>query len=75
MKGESRASNPAPASDFNRPPILPRDALVVLLTEYGDWGNACMAAYGTPLWPLHLARCAECRAVQARWDAEQDGAA
>ncbi|MFD0806152.1 hypothetical protein ACFQ0K_08655 [Nocardioides caeni] len=39
---------------------------------FGDWGNACMTALGTPLWPLHIQRCAECRAVQARWDRETE---
>jgi hypothetical protein len=41
------------------------------LTEYGDWGNPCMTAHGTQLWPHHLVVCARYRAVQARMDAER----
>lgn len=38
---------------------------------FGDYGNRCMTAFGTYLWPLHLEHCEKCRAVQAAWDAEK----
>jgi hypothetical protein len=43
------------------------------LTEYGDWGNEHMRAYGVPeLWALHIQHCDRCRDVQARWDREAE---
>lgn len=71
MKRESRAQNPAPAADFTDSQPLTTRALVVYLTEYGDWGNRCMTALGTYLWPLHIEHCEECRKVQEQWDAEK----
>jgi hypothetical protein len=76
VKRESRAQHPAPAMTSPLAKPATSDALVLYLTKYGDWGNRCMTAFGTYLWPLHIEHCAECRAVQEAWDAEkQRGAA
>ena len=37
------------------------------LTQYGDWGNVHMTAYGTHLWWSHIEFCAHCREVEAQW--------
>lgn len=48
------------------------DNLARFVSEYGDWGNPCMRAYGVPgLWEMHLEHCARCRAVQDNWDREK----
>lgn len=45
------------------------DPLSRYVTEYGDWGNEHMRAYGVPeLWKLHIQHCARCRKVQDTWD-------
>ena len=41
--------------------------------RFGDYGNACMTAYGTSRWAAHIESCAHCAAVQRRWDAERAG--
>jgi hypothetical protein len=45
-------------------------AFVCRLTQFGDWGNACMTAYGTSLWWTHIEVCARCREVEAQWQRE-----
>ena len=76
MKRESRAPHPAPAASSPLAKPATFDALVVYLTEYGDWRHLDAYARGGDIWSLHIEHCEECRKVQEQWDAaNQRGAA
>jgi hypothetical protein len=50
---------------------------VAQAVSFGDWGNRCMAAWGTPAWQDHVTTCARCRAVEIAmlWQRVHPGAA
>ena len=47
------------------------DPIVGFVTEYGDWGDAHMRAYGTPGWRTHIRFSPGCAEVQAAWDRQR----